>query len=118
MGYMRHHAIVVTGTVPHEDKDALAMKKLRDEIAVLAQDGTDVQHCVSEVTPIVVNGYCSFFIAPDGSKEGWSTSDAGDAFRDLVIALLEKRNGNGLWVHWAEVQFGDDENVNIVTRAY
>lgn len=55
------------------------------------------------------NGYVTFFIAPDGSKEGWEESDAGDRFRDTVIARLRQDDyddGSSPWA-WVEVGYGE-----------
>jgi len=56
-----------------------------------------------------VNRNQSFALLPDGSKEGWSESDAGDALRDRVVARLEEDNyedGSSPW-DWVEVGFGE-----------
>ena len=98
MGYTRHHAIVVSGwDLAHADK-------ARDKAATLFS-------WVSEVSPAHTNGYCSFFVPPDGSKEGWDTSDEGDANRAAFIAWL--RDGN-LHLDWAEIQYGDDDGASLV----
>jgi hypothetical protein len=111
MGYMRHHAIVVTGYAGN-DKDSAAFKLLRDRLSELAAASEDMTHKVTEVTKPAMNGFASFLIAPDGSKEGWRTSNRGDAYRDAAIAILE----NGHIADWVEVQFCDDNGVNRITR--
>lgn len=114
MGYMRHHAIVVTGydhyDTPSEGQpiDVLhaTVLKLQERFPSLCW--------ISPVSPagLAINGYRSFFIAPDGSKEGWTDSDNGDVFRNKVVQVLE-RNRN---CHYAEIQFADDEGCDFVTR--
>jgi len=55
------------------------------------------------------NGYCTFIVAPDGSKEGWDTSDEGDALRERFIARLSTDNyedDSSPW-SWVEVGFGE-----------
>ena len=76
MGYMRHEAIVVT-----------SWKKSYLEVArnKALEFGLDV----TELTNECMNGYVSFLIAPDGSKEGWEESDAHETKR-------------GEWVSWAK----------------
>ena len=121
MGYTRHHAIIVTadasnvvvnGGVSEKEK----FSNLHGEIADLAANARDMTHYVSEITPVSTNSYASFFIAPDGSKEGWTTSDNGDVFRDAVIGVLNERIASGLWVSYVEVQYCDDEGDNRITR--
>ncbi len=36
-----------------------------------------------------INGYLSFFVAPDGSKEGWSESQNGDEAREKLTLWLD-----------------------------
>ena len=69
MGYMRHHAIVLT-CFNKESADIV-----RAKAGEIGLDPSPLHHSV-------VNGYWSFWCPPDGSKEGWSESDAGDARHD------------------------------------
>ena len=97
MGYMRHHAIVVTS----------GTRRLS-----LAHDkAEEIFPYVSPISPEGVNGYQSFFIPPDGSKEWWDESDRGDASRDKFVGYLRY-----LPVAWVEVQFNDDGGNTRVTR--
>jgi hypothetical protein len=111
MGYMRHHAIVVTSWNNDE------FDKVWAEVSALADERT-FGHLVSPVVGPAVNGYRSFLVAPDGSKEGWDTSDEGDAFRDAVCALLDERryNDGSTSIEYVEVQFGDDDRVTRLIR--
>ena len=62
MGYICHHAIVVTSSFE----------------ATLSDAWIKARQLFANVSPIVsspLNGYRSFFVAPDGSKEGWDESD-------------------------------------------
>lgn len=104
MGYMRHHAIVVTGTDYQE-----AITKAHTAAA-------GIFPWISPLSPPTINGYRSFFVPPDGSKEGWEESDVGDAQRDAFMAYLLSTgfaDGGSLFA-WVEVQYGDD---NRETRA-
>ena len=107
MGYMRHHTIVVTGIV--------FSKELRGGIPA---DIVDAHKKAKTIFPIVsplsqatMNGYRSFFIAPDGSKEGWQPSDQGDLDREAFKRWLNAHrfSDKGSPFDWVEVQFGDDE---------
>jgi hypothetical protein len=76
MGYIKHHAIVVTSW-----NDAL----------IVEAHAKAVEYCrlVTPLSETGVNGYRSFLIAPDGSKEGWGDSDLGDAEREAFIRWAE-----------------------------
>ena len=97
MGYMRHHAIVVSSC------DDRLIEAAHKEAAAIGLDVTNI------VGP-VVNGYRSFCVVPDGSKEGWSASDEGDANRAAFIEWCREQafdDGSSL-LEWVEVQFADD----------
>ncbi len=107
MGYERHHAIVVTAS---DHGRAVVARQHAAEIF-----GDNV------VTGLVfspTNAYVSFMVPPDGSKEGWTESDVGDRKREAFIGWLDDQryvDGSSPY-DWAEVQFGDDERVTVVTR--
>ena len=99
MGYMRHHTIVVTSW----DEKILATAHAE---AYRIFDAT-----VSEIVLSPVNGYVSFFVAPDGSKEGWDSSDTGDAKRAEFIAWLRTQvyEDGSSSLTWFEAFYGDDD---------
>lgn len=95
MGYMRHHAIVVTSyNVVHLEKAHTMANELFGTL-------------VTPVTPSLINQYSTFFVAPDGSKEGWDESDRFDLLREQYTEWLNRQRFS---VRWAVVQYGDDEN--------
>jgi len=98
MGYIRHHAIVVTS---YGETTKLAQDKAKEIF------GTNV----SEIVNSNVNGYQSFFVAPDGSKEGWEESEQGDKDRALFIEFIEqqKYEDDINSISFAELFYGDDE---------
>ena len=63
-----------------------------------------------------MNSYLSFFIPPDGSKEGWPDSDLGDERRARFIAWLHDQEfeDGGSCLAWAEVQYGDEDGEQVV----
>lgn len=68
--------------------------------------GLDIRD--SFVTPIVLsshNGYCSFAILPDGSKEGWDASDQIDTIRENAI-----RHARSMGIDCVFVMFGGDDD--------
>ena len=97
---MRHHAILVTTL----DK-ARAQQAHRRASAIFAD------HRVSAFLASDVNEYYTITIGPDGSKEGWSESHAGDKQRETFIAWLNsKRYDDGSSPYdWCEVQYGDED---------
>lgn len=105
MGYMRHHAIVVTSF----------------SVERIAPAHTQAKSLFSQVSEIIqspINGYWSFLVAPDGSKEGWQESADGDASRDTFVSWLEaQRYEDGSSpLDWAEVQYGDDDRETKIVR--
>lgn len=79
MSYIKHHAIVVTGHSPIIGK---AHKK-----ALKLFNGR-----VSNLIESDMNNYKSFFIAPDGSKEGWECSQIGDKQREKFKKWIKKQS--------------------------
>lgn len=103
MGYMRHHAIIVT--TKYGGREAIVPAHLK------AIDLFDPRQ-VSEIAEAPVNGYYSFCIFPDGSKEGWDDSDTGDRARDAMVEWLV-----GQSLDWVEVQYADDNWLTEIVRS-
>lgn len=105
MGYIRHNAIVVTGHIWNhledgEETDIRCAHAKAEEIGLL----------VSPIVEGATNATGSFFVAPDGSKEGWETSDEFDAMRDGFVQWLREKSRLGEeWFSWAEVILGSDD---------
>lgn len=98
MGYIRHHAIVVTTW--NEDKLAEA----HDRATAIGLRPTPIaEH--------QVNGGGSFLIPPDGSKEGWSDSEEGDNRRAQFRSWLRGTDSSdgGHYIEWVEVAYGNDD---------
>lgn len=107
MGYIRHHAIIVTSW---NKEKILESKNMAENI---------LNGLVSPIIESRINGYCSFFIAPDGSKEGWVDSDIADGQRELFIKYLnqERYEDGSSCLSWAEISLGsDDDNDTIMLR--
>lgn len=105
MGYIRHHAIIVT-TYDEHIKKAFAKAK-----AIFGS------RC-SGIIPSPMNDYESIFIAPDGSKEGWADSDQGDVDRDEFVEWIEQQKyGDGSSPYkYVELFYGDDEGECKIMR--
>ena len=72
MGYIRHKAYIFTDSDNRRD--------LWDFREIVVADLESAEVIEGMVTPIFVgiNGYASFAVLPDGSKEWWTTSDMCD----------------------------------------
>lgn len=106
MGYKRHHAILVTTW--DKEKATLAHQKAQEIFGDL----------VSELSKPVTNSFRSFVVFPDGSNEGWETSDKGDENRANFKTWLDQQayeDGSTSydWI-WFEIQYGDDDDENKV----
>lgn len=118
MGYMRHHAIVVSSWNEELLRKAHAQADAVFTAFRSQEERRSLADLVSPVIPYIVNGGGSFLIAPDGSKEGWETSNVANQARDHLIAWLnEQRYEDGSSaLRWVEVQFADDEYNTRITR--
>lgn len=111
MGYMVHHALVVTGSA-RSDYRPEAWPSAEDAHEAAIKIAQKLGACeVTNLTAESVNGYRSFMIAPDGSKAGWSDSAAGDQTRAEMVAWLREHGRSG-WFSWAVVRFGDEGGDN------
>ncbi len=115
MGYIKHNAIIVTGW--QYDK----VKQAREKAIEIFERNFSSEPIsrpygsilVSEIVSGLTNGQSSFFIAPDGSKEGWDTSVNGDIARKEFCDWLYNEQDN--YCDYIEVRFGgDDENSSII----
>lgn len=98
MGYIRHHAIVVTSFDEEE------LEKARNKAVRL------FNRPIGAIVKGTTNGYATFVIPPDGSKEGWNTSELNNKKREKYIEWLKyERFDDGTSVlDWVELQYGDD----------
>lgn len=106
MGVIIHDTIIVTGQQEEVDKVHAKAKKLfngksKDEFF-------DPADLVSDVVAAKMNSFASFFIAPDGSKEGWPESDLYDGVREKFISYLDAFIAKGNYVDYVVVRFGPD----------
>lgn len=98
MGYIANDAIVVTSSIPRD-----LAKGHEEAMRILSP-------LVSPIIEAVVNDGGSFFIAPDGSKEGWAESEDWEARRDQFIAWMREQD---LYLHWVYVRFGGDFGIEV-----
>ena len=100
MGHILRHTVIVTSWSGDE----------------LAKAHTKAQELGVLTTPIIastVNGYAHFVVLPDGSKEGWALSAAGDERRAALLEHLRSaayEDGSSC-LEWFEVSYGSDDGV-------
>ena len=104
---IKHHIVVVTA------HDAKLAEDLRKRISELYKRNMEAKNGFQLISPIVsslINNYHTFFIGPDGSKEGYDLSDDGDNIRAKVLELLESyQTDDGTFpVNYVELFYGDD----------
>lgn len=103
MGYIRNETIVVSGWS--------AERVLRAHgAACVFFDNHGMGRLVSGLVQHITNGGAAFFVAPDGSKEGWETSDRGKAARDELIEWLKHKDQEDLYLDWALIVLGGDDH--------
>lgn len=112
MGYIKHHAIIVTSWQNEKIKEAHQKAKEIFERNFIA-DGNGSK-LISDILKGVINDQSSFFIAPDGSKEGWPTSDNGDNARKEFLDWLQKDKND---CDYVELMFGGDDEEESVVRS-
>ena len=115
MGYIKHNTIVVTSW-----QDEHIIKSREKAVEIFNKHFENDIHdkgekLISQVVNGLVNGYCSFFIAPDGSKEGWDTSDNGDRAREEFIDWLNNDEDN--YCDYVEIVFGGDDGYEKILRS-
>lgn len=93
MGYFAHKALIVTSGYHHE------------ELEKLHEMAKELELPVTEIVEGRANGFKSFAVLPDGSKEGWDESDRVDEGRASLIG-----NMLGTRLNYIEVRFGGDDN--------
>lgn len=117
MGYIKHNAIIVTSW--QDDKLLESRNKAIEIFEEYFSDEPIVKpyggKLVSEIIPGLTNGQSSFFIAPDGSKEGWETSNNGDIARKEFCKWLDSQEDN--YCEYIEVRFGGDDHHNTIVRS-
>jgi hypothetical protein len=87
MGYTRHNAIIVTAAGYAMSGEITDCPK--PDVAAFRESLPEAwRHLVIGPVKSVVNDYQSFAFLPDGSKEGWDTSDDGDQYRQQFIDLF------------------------------
>lgn len=106
MGYMVHHAIVVSSW--DEKRLKVVWRKAKTVFA-------KTQCAVSAITPMANNSTRSFFVAADGSKKGWDDSRNGYQARSKFLDYL--RDLKPYPPEYVLVQYGDENGHDYVVES-
>ena len=108
MGYIRHHAIAVTSF-----NNGL-IKKAHEKAIEIFQNRT------SNILDSNIKGFKSFFIAPDGSKEGWVESNIGDVERKMFIDWIKEYDysDGSNDISFCEFFYGDDYRESAIETEF
>lgn len=106
MGYIKHKAIIVT------DSNKISIEKVHRKCKKIIENylkKVEFKHCyvpmLTEIVKSVCNGFYSFMIATDGSKEGWEVSnDMKDVRKDIINYLISKQ------IEYAYITYGGDSD--------
>jgi len=110
MGYIKHNALIVQG---YDDYVFTAYKIAKTVFGNLEADGMIFSIPISGIETSPMNNYSFFVVFPDGSKEGWAHSDAGDAARKEFKVKMEQFDWH---VDWHDIRFGGDDDLDIIER--
>ena len=94
MGYIAHEAVIAS-TYGEEQRERIECFR---ELLPVKWRGSLVGPI-----PAQTNGDDFWAFMPDGSKEGWPTSDVGEGLRDEFVGLLRHMR-----VDFVSVRFGGD----------
>ena len=107
MRNIRHHALVVTC---NDKKLIESIRSKALELYKLHMEASNGSLLVSEIKNSIVNQYASFFIIPDGSKEGYDASDDGDVIREKLIDFIKPFTGSEEYhLSYGEISYGADD---------
>ena len=105
MGRINHHAIFITSF----DEEGI---KTAQEKAIELFGGQ-----VSNIVKSKRNKYMSFFIGPDGSKEGWDASNEGDDKRKEYMEWIQQVNGTPFYLFSEAAVLSYDEEGDAYIEA-
>ncbi|MBY0424381.1 MAG: hypothetical protein K2Q22_01990 [Cytophagales bacterium] len=115
MQNIKHHAIIVTSN----DRERIELvRKKAIELYTLTMEANNGKSLVGPLTIGLINNFYTFLIAPDGSKEGYDTSDDGDIVREKICTYIDslKDINNYNPISYIEVYFGTDHGTAAVVR--
>ncbi|MDX2195794.1 MAG: hypothetical protein NW207_05205 [Cytophagales bacterium] len=116
MKNIKHHTIIVTCQEKAETEN------IRNQIVALYKQKMEVKTGHKLITPIfesLINSFFTFYIIPDGSKEGYDASEDGDILRQEVYSLLltYKSQHPHIYIAYAELSYGGDNEAPKIINA-
>jgi hypothetical protein len=119
VGYLRPTAIIVGASYTSDLTSGTHWIVVARDAALAAFGRYDLAQLVSPIIDGVVNNERSFYIAWDGSKEGWDESDRGDEARAEFVAWLRAQayEDGSSPLDWVELQYGGDDG-EVVALAH
>ena len=114
MSHVTHHAIVVTSWNEEELKEAHQKAQTIGLMvsAIVLHGYSDVLPAYGTLNQRRINGGGSFFVAPDGSNDGWPESDQGDVRRWHFLKYLREVEN----IIWVEIAYSPDDATAEVTQ--
>jgi hypothetical protein len=114
MGFIKHHAIIVTCWRTKDIKEARGKAVEIFNKFCTQERGPAGCIVVGEITEALINVQKTFLIAPDGSFEGREESDQADRARRNFLNWLDSTPENHC--EFAEVTFGGSDIKRNVLR--
>ena len=99
MGYIKHEALVIVAW-GYKHPGSFRISAFRDDMPEEYR-----QYLVGPFDTI--NGYETWCFLPDGSKEGWDTSNEVQEWRKKLAALCDEIGVTG----WSYSYFGGDDEI-------
>lgn len=110
MGYIAHHALIVCISEYAMDPERRHKFGTPDIPAYRNSLPPEFQPLLIGPIRAAANGDYIVALLPDGSKEGWDTSDEGDRIRNELISMFNFRyDDRSSPFDVVEVRFGGDE---------
>ena len=107
MGYIAHHAVIVTASGYILNRDQLP--QMPDIEGFRESLPGQFRELLIGPVQSVTNGYLHFIFLPDGQGR-METSDLGDTYREQFIKLFDFKYGDGSSpFDVAEIRYGGDE---------
>lgn len=111
MGYMKHDAIMAMT----DDWRDIGWENTTALVAAFRETIPEpYRRLLVGPVPAIVNGHDYWCFLPDGSKEGWETSDEAEKWRAAFVALLREHVPS----EYAAVSFGGDLEAAIVEDSH
>jgi len=107
MRNIQHHVLIITCN----DRNTLELiRQKAAELFKTYMEASSGSKLLTEIKESLINNYFTFFIIPDGSKEGYDASDDGDIIRQKLIEHLKTViAATEFHLSYAELAFGGDD---------